>query len=80
MVKYESGTCGIDSGNLFQIGQRGSGNGFGCPEGMEQSAFAHGADADDLVERVFGEILFAAGAMRAYSKAMGLIAKTLDKI
>src|SRR4029077_17491700 len=74
------GGFGADALDLPEIGQRGSFDRFQRAEMQEQRAFAGRSDAADFLKTGFAEIAFTARAVRAYGKAMCLVAQAFHEV
>src|SRR2546423_13595062 len=71
---------GIDSGNMFQIGDGGTLDRLQLAEVTQQGAFARRPDAGNFLQDGFADVLLALLAMRADCETMRLIAQALDVI
>src|SRR6187455_538417 len=70
----------VDAGNVFKVRHRRPLDRLQGAEVAEQRAFAHRADAGDLLQAGLADVLLALLAVRADGEAMRLVAQPLHEI
>src|SRR5882724_3922696 len=71
---------GVDSGNMFEVRNRGALDRFQRAEVPQQGALAGRTDAGDLLQARLADVLLALLPVRADGKAMRLVAQPLHEI